>query len=49
MLKKTLLANVMLGIGVIIAAALQLVPVGIFFTGLGLMTLHAFGLVSQPY
>ncbi len=35
MLKKTLLANVMLGIGAIIAAALMLVPVGIFFTGLG--------------
>ena len=48
MLKKTHLANVMLGIGAIIAAALLLVPVGIFFTGLGLMTLHAFGLVSPP-
>ncbi len=49
MLKKTVLINVMPGIGTIIAAALQLVPVGIFFIGLGLMTLHAFGLVSPSY
>ena len=48
-MKKNPLANVMLGIATIIATTLQMVTVGIIFTGLGLMTLHAFGLVSPPY
>jgi len=45
-MNESLLANVMLGIGTIIATTLQMVIVGTFFTGLGLMSLHAFGLVS---
>ncbi len=49
MLNQAPLANVMLGIGTCIAATVVFVPVGIFFTGIGLMTLHAFGLVSPPY
>ena len=49
MLNQTPLANVMFGIGTCIAATVALVPVGFFFTGIGLMTLHAFGLVSPPY
>jgi len=49
MLNQSLLANVMFGVGTSIAVALALVPVAIFFTGVGLMTLHAFGLISPPY
>lgn len=45
---KSPLANVMLGIGTIIATTLQMFTVGIFFTGIGLMTLHAFGFISPP-
>ena len=49
MLKNTLLANVLFGIGAIIATTLQMVTFGTFLTGLGLMSLHAFGLVSPPF
>ena len=49
MLYQTPLVNVMFGIGISIASALAVIPVGFFFTGIGLMTLHAFGLVSPPY
>jgi len=45
---KSHLANVSLGICTIIAATFQVVTVGAFFTGLGLMSLHAFGLISPP-
>ena len=47
-MKNIPLANVMLGIATIIATTLQMVPAGIIITGLGLMTLHAFGLASPP-
>ena len=47
-MNESLLANVMYGIGAIIATTLQMVTVGTFLTGLGLMSLHAFGLVSPP-
>ena len=47
-MKKNFIVNVMLGIGTIIATTLQMVTIGIFFTGIGLMTLHAFGFVSPP-
>ena len=45
---ESVLANVMIGICTIVATTLQMVTVGIFFTGIGLMSLHAFGLVSPP-
>ena len=47
-MNKIPLANVMLGIATIIASILQMVTAGIIITGLGLMTLHAFGLASPP-
>lgn len=47
-MEKNILANAMLGLGAIIATALQMATIGIFFTGIGLMTLHAFGFVSPP-
>ena len=47
-MEKNILANAMLGLGAIIATALQMATVGVFFTGIGLMTLHAFGFVSPP-
>ena len=49
MLYQAPLANIMFGIGTCIAATVVLAPVGFFFTGIGLMTLQAFGLVSPPY
>ena len=45
---KSHLANVMLGICTIIATTMQMVTVGFFLTGLGLVSLHAFGLASPP-
>ena len=47
-MKKSLLANVMFGIGAIIATSLQTITIGAFFIGLGLISLHAFGLISPP-
>ena len=49
MLYQAPLANIMFGIGTCIAATVVLAPVGFFFTGIGLMTLHAFGFVSPPF
>jgi hypothetical protein len=49
MLYQTPLAIVMFGIGTCVATTVALVPVGIFFTGIGLMILHAFGFVSPPF
>jgi hypothetical protein len=48
MLNQTLLVNVIFGVGTSMATALFLFPVGIFFTGIVVVTLHAFGFVSPP-
>jgi len=48
MLNQTLLTNIIFGVGTSIATALMLTTVGIFFIGIGLMTLHAFGIVYSP-
>ena len=47
-LKESLLANVMFGIGAFIAVTLQTITAGVFFIGLGLISLHAFGFISPP-
>ena len=49
MLYQTPLVNVMFGIGFSIASALAVIPVVFFSTGIGPMTLHAFGFISPPF